>query len=95
MSTSKQCRIYFHVQIERLLSQHFGRTQHFTLIGSHNIDGDENSENKYHYSQTITWLDQQAMHFTDEQDEYHNESDEIDGRQFCSDVMADDVSINL
>jgi len=59
---------------------HFGRTQHFTSIGSHNIDGDENSENKDHYSQTITWLDQQARHFTDEQDEYHNESDESDGR---------------
>jgi len=55
------------------LSWHFGRTQH-------NIDGDENSENKDHYSQTIPWLDQQARHFTDEQDEYHNESDESDGR---------------
>ena len=52
----------------------------FTSIGSHNIDGDENSENKDHYSQTIPWLDQQARHFTDEQDEYHNESDESDGR---------------
>jgi len=80
MSTSKQCRIYFHVYIERLLSWHFGRTQHFTSIGSHNIAGDENSENKDHYSQTITWLDQQARHFTDAQDEYHNESDESDGR---------------
>ena len=37
-----------------------GRTQEFTSIGSHNIDGDENSENEDHYSQTITWLDQQA-----------------------------------
>ena len=36
--------------------------------------------NKDHYSQTIPWLDQQARHFTDEQDEYHNESDESDGR---------------
>ena len=49
-------------------------------IGSHNIDGDENNENKDHYSQTIPWLDQQARHFTDEQDEYHNESGESDGR---------------
>ena len=64
-------------------------------IGSHNIDGDENNENKDHYSQTIPWLDQQARHFTDEQDEYHNESGESDGRQFCKNVMADDVSINL
>ena len=78
MSTSKQCRIYFQVYIESLLSWHFGRTQHFTSIGSHNNDGDENSENKDHYSQTIPWLDQQARHFTDEQDEYHNESDESD-----------------
>ena len=68
MSTSKQCRIYFHVYIESLLS-----LAHFTSIGSHNIDGDENSENKDHYSQTIIWLDQQARHFMDEQDEYHNE----------------------
>ena len=95
MSTSKQCRIYFHVYIESLLSWHFGRTQHFTSIGQHNIDGDENSENKGHYSQTIPWLDQQARHFTDEQDKYHNESDESEGRQFCIDVMADNVSINL
>ena len=80
MSTSKQWRIYFHVYIGSLLSWHFGRTQHFTSIGSHNIDGDENSEHKDHYSQTITLLDQQAMHFTDAQDEYHNESDESDGR---------------
>ena len=80
MSTSKQCRIYVHVYIESLLSWHFGRTQQFTSIGSDNIECDENSENKDHYSQTITWLDQQAMHFTDEQDEYHNESDESDGR---------------
>ena len=49
------------------LSWHFGRTQHFTSIGSHNIDGDENSENKDHYSQTIPWLDQQARHFKDSQ----------------------------
>jgi len=28
----------------------------------------------------LTQLDQQAMHFTDERDEYHNESDESDGR---------------
>ena len=95
MSTSKQCRIYFHVQIDSLLSWHFGRTKHFTSIGSHNIDGDENNENKDHHSQTITWLNQQARHCTDEQDEYHNESDESDGRQFCNYVMADDVSINL
>ena len=60
-------------------------------IGSHNIDGDENNENKDHYSQTIPWLDQQARHFTDEQDEYHNESGESDG----SNDMTDDVSINL
>ena len=39
-----------------------GRTQEFTSIGSHNIDGDENSENKDQYSQTITRLDQQARH---------------------------------
>jgi len=26
-----------------LLSWNFERTQHFTSIGSHNIDGDENS----------------------------------------------------
>ena len=75
MSTSKQCLIYFHVYIESLLSR-----QQFTSIDSHNIDGEENSENKDHYSQTITCLDQQARHFTDEQDEYHNESDESDGR---------------
>ena len=56
MSTSKQCRIYFHVYIERLLSWHFGRTQHLTSIRSHNIAGDENSENKDHYSQTIPIL---------------------------------------
>ena len=66
--------------IRDLIIWHFGRTQQFTSIGSHNIAGDENSENKDHYSQTITWLDQQAMHFTDEQDEYHNESVESDGR---------------
>ena len=63
-----------------MFSWYFGRTQHFTSIGSHNIDGDENNENEDHYSQTITWLDQQAMHFTDEQDEYHYESDKSDGR---------------
>ena len=74
MATSKQWRIYFHVYIESLLSWHFGRIQQFTSIGSHNIDRDENSENKDHYSQTIIWLDQQARHFMDEQDEYHNES---------------------
>ena len=61
-------------------SWHFGRTQQFTSIGSHHIDRDENSENKDNFSQTIPWLDQQAMHFTDEQDDYHNESDESDGR---------------
>ena len=49
-------------------SWHFGRTQHFTSIGSHNIDGDENSENKDHYSPTIIWLDQQTRHFMDGQD---------------------------
>jgi len=43
MSTSKTCRIYVHVYIESLLSWHFGRTQHCTSIGSHNIDGAENS----------------------------------------------------
>ena len=56
MSTSKQCRIYFHVKIERLLSWHVGRTQQFTSIGSHNIAGDENSEKKHHYSQAIPIL---------------------------------------
>jgi len=31
------------------------------------------------YCQTTTWLDQQARHFNDEQDEYHNGYDERDG----------------
>ena len=38
---------------------------------------------------TTTWLDHQARHFVDEQDEYHNESGESDGREFCNKVLAD------
>ena len=58
----------------------------FMSIGSHNIDGDENSENKDHYSQTIPWLDQQARYFTDEQDEYH---------MSLTRVMVDSFAITL
>ena len=44
------------------------------------------------YCQTTTWLDQQAMYFTDEQDEYHKGSDERNG---LKNFAIDDISINL
>ena len=67
-----------------MFSWHFWRPQQSTKVASQRIDGDENSENEDHYSQTTTWFDQQAMHFTDEQDEYHNGSEERNGLNNCA-----------
>ena len=42
----------------------------------------KNSENEDRYSHTSTWPDQQARQFTDDHEDYHDKSDENDGREF-------------
>ena len=70
-SITKQSLIHFQVDVffqklNRLFSWHFGRTQQSKPFASHSIGGDENIKNEDHYSQTTTWLDQQARHGMDE-----------------------------
>ena len=75
-----------------MLSWHFGITQHFTSIGSHNNYGDENSENKDHIVRLYPGLINKSgilrMNMT-------NIIMSLTRVIVDNNVMADDVSINL